>query len=491
MTQGAIPVPKRDLRQSDDRRRGLAALRGRGVDALRWFRALPLHLRFALVGGLVSLIGMSVIGAFVSSRIENGVVRNSAISAAIYMESFIAPLSQDLAEDQTLSPASIARLNAVLTQPPVADEILSVKIWKSGGVIAYANDKDLIGQRFEPTDDLTRAWQGDLLAGFDELDDDESEGERALGVPLLEVYNPIHSIGTGEIIAVAEFYQNATELERDLARARLTSWAVIACVSLATFFALFGIVRAGHRTIEAQRSELQTRMCQLSDVSQTNVELRQRIQHSAEQFATHNEQHLRRVGAELHDGPAQALAFAQMRIGAWKDRSDGPAEATQILGALGEALDDIRSLARGMVLPALEGGSVAETIQRAANAHSARTMTTVDLDGNDDDAADRRPELAHLICIYRFVQEGLANAWRHGGATDQRVAWTIEGDALTVTVSDAGPGFDPDANAASDRIGLHGLRERLQSVGGRFDVDSAPGRGTRITMHLELGHGAA
>ena len=64
------------------------------------FHDLPLHRRFAIVGGIVSLIGMVLIGAFVNSRIETAVVRNSAISAAVYMESLIAPLSQELADGE-------------------------------------------------------------------------------------------------------------------------------------------------------------------------------------------------------------------------------------------------------------------------------------------------------------------------------------------------------------------------------------------------------
>ena len=115
--------------------------------------------------------------------------RNSAISAAVYMESLIAPLSQDLADGNELSREQRANLEEILARPAVRERILSVNIWKDAGLVAYARDPDLIGQKFEP--------KGDLFAGDDELDHDESEGERVLGVPLLEVYTPIHSIRSG------------------------------------------------------------------------------------------------------------------------------------------------------------------------------------------------------------------------------------------------------------------------------------------------------
>ncbi|SMX41959.1 sensor histidine kinase [Maliponia aquimaris] len=459
------------------------ALRDTLRRAVTAYRRQPLTIRFALVGGLVSLLGMALIGAFVGERIKSAVVRNSAISAAVYMESFIAPLSQDLAGQNLLSAEAQARLAEMLEREGVKGRILSIKIWKRGGLIAYASDPALIGQTFAPTDDLRAAWAGQLIAGFDELEHAESASERALGVPLLEVYNPIHSIGTGEVIAVAEFYQNATELQQDLKVARLTSWAVVASVAGATFLALYGIVRAGSQTIARQHGELRHRIAEITRISNQNAQLRQRVQSSSERAAALNEALLRRVGAELHDGPAQVLALANLRIGAWK-RGSGDEELDMIHRALEEALSDIRGLARGLVLPELEGLSAAEAIRRAAEAHAERTQTEVVLDGMAEDG--QRPGLPHLICIYRFVQEGLMNAWRHAEGRGQCVVWTTEGADLVVTVSDDGPGFDPDRAEGTGRIGLEGLRERVQSVGGSFALLSRPGTGTTLTMRLHL-----
>lgn len=448
-------------------------------------RSLPLHRRFATVGGIISLIGMMLIGAFVSARIESAVVRNSAISAAVYMESLIAPLSQDLADGNELSQERRANLEEILARPAVADRILSVKIWKEGGFVAYASNEALIGQNFEPTDGLRQAWQGDIFAGFDKLDNAESRSERALGLPLLEVYNPIHSIRTGEIIAVAEFYQDASELKHDLSVARRTAWAIVAAVAAVTFLTLFGIVRAGSRTIEMQKSELEQRLNVITLVGLQNDRLRLRIQNASERFSALNEQLLRRIGAELHDGPAQALAFANMRISAWC-KAGGPEEAEVILRALEDALGDIRGLARGLVLPKLEGATISETIRRAADAHAERTQTEVIIDCGNTNDGNMRPGLPQLICIFRFVQEGLTNAWRHADGVGQRVEFEMQGALLAVTVSDQGAGFDPNTKIDTSRIGLAGLRERVQSVGGVFDVYSALGQGTRLTMRLPV-----
>ena len=93
-------------------------VRTRGWGALcalrRRLGGWPLHHRFALAGSVVTLVGMVIIGTIVSGSITSGVVRNSAISSAVYMESFIAPLSQELAVAGSLSPQTIGRMDAIL-----------------------------------------------------------------------------------------------------------------------------------------------------------------------------------------------------------------------------------------------------------------------------------------------------------------------------------------------------------------------------------------
>ncbi len=88
------------------------------------------------------------------------------------------------------------------------------------------------------------------------------------------------------------------------------------------------------------------------------------------------------------------------------------------------------------------------------------------------------------ICIYRFVQEALNNAWRHAGGVAQSVAQRIEAGQLVVEVSDEGSGFDPAA-ARPEGLGLAGLRERVESLGGAFAIRSSPA-GTTLAMSLHI-----
>jgi signal transduction histidine kinase len=452
--------------------------------------AMPLHRRFALVGSAVTLAGMMVIGTWVSRQIETGVTRNSAISSALFMESYLAPLSQELATSEMFSAQTIERLHSLFAHPPLSDEIVAAKIWREGGLLAFSSEADMIGQRFEPGEALRRAWEGELTASFDDLHDEENARERETGVPLLEIYNPIHSIVTGEIIAVAEFYQDATELRSDLRTARTKSWAVVAAVTLATFAALYGIVRNGGLTIARQHVALTRQLREVARVSAQNETLRHRVQAASRRASETNERQLRRISADLHDGPAQALALASLRFDALMHRANlgsGDGEAAELRRTLDDAMREIRDLCRGLSLPELDGRCIPETLEMAIAAHERRTGSTVLRRFAPAATHDRPAPHPVLICVYRFVQEGLMNAFRHAGGAGVAVTSETDGRRLVVSVSDAGPGFDPvDACTRSCGLGLSGLKERVESIGGEFSIGSAAGSGTLITLTLPL-----
>jgi signal transduction histidine kinase len=445
-------------------------------------------MRFAATGGAVMLIGMILIGSWVGGKIEDGVTRNSAITTALYMESFIAPLTQELSAQDTVSPATAARLDKLFREPHLAARIASVKIWKQGGLIAFSNDPGLIGARFAPSGSLRAAWNGSLSAEFNRIGDAEAVFERGRDLPMLEVYNPIHSTQTGEVIAVAEFYQIAEELEDDLFSARLMSWVVVASICTAMFGLLFGIVRRGARTIDHQHEELELRFAEVARVSEQNAALRRRIQRASLRASELNERHLRRISAELHDGPAQALALAALRLDTLPRRmanGDGEEELGVIRSSLADAMREMREISRGLSLPQIEGKSLAEVLALVIGAHERRTGTRVAADLGPCADSGRSLDHSAAICVYRFVQEGLSNAFRHGGGVGQSVSCAVDGDALTITLEDAGPGFD--SAAPSNGLGLAGLRERVESIGGEFRLEGRPGHGARLSMTLTPG----
>ena len=114
------------------------------------------------------------------------------------------------------------------------------------------------------------------------------------------------------MIAVAEFYEDATSLGQALAAARRQSWAIVAAVTGLVGIALFGIVHQASRVIEEQRSALKARVAETERMSTESRQLRLRAERASSRLTELNERLLRRISADLHDGPAQLVGLAAL-----------------------------------------------------------------------------------------------------------------------------------------------------------------------------------
>jgi signal transduction histidine kinase len=137
-----------------------------------------------------------------------------------------------------------------------------------------------------------------------------------------------------------------------------------------------------------------------------------------------------------------------------------------------------------LLLPELEQLTVEQTIERVLRGHRRRTGATVAVDCGE---LPEQAPLAIKIALYRIAQEALTNAWRHADGADHALRVERSGDRVRIEVCDDGPGFDAAAvDRAGDHLGLHGMRERVESLGGEFALESAPGCGTRVVATLPL-----
>ncbi len=486
----------------------------------RWMR-LPLEQRFAVAGGLVLALTAALMGQFLSAQIEQAVVNQTANSAAFYMESVLDPISHNITPEGQLSPNVSRALTEVFDNTDLGKRIVSYKIWGKDGLILQASDPAMIGRRFAVGGGLKAAWRGDIWASFDQHAEEEDAGERALGLPLLEIYAPIRLDWSGEIIAVAEFYEANPALAQTLGRARLKAWGVVAGVGLALGLTLFAIVRGGARTIEAQGGELRARLHDLRALTAHNKSLRQKVQQAAARAAARGEGQLRQISADLHDGPAQYLAYAALRLDGLRqtdspppdaapDQTPAPAQSRDrdldaVRDALGEAMREIRALSRGLALPELAGRSAAEVVRMSAQAHRELRLETVAvwidpaLEAPQDAPLPASsplpgPSPALRICLYRFAQEGLTNAARHAGGAE--MALRLErlpapqsapapnapenAPSLRLTVSSGGPHLGP----ITIGLGLSGLRDRVEALGGQFTLRPRATGGLDLIMDI-------
>jgi len=449
--------------------------------------------QFMVAGLVIVVIAALGLGQWVTRQIEASVVHRTAETTALFIESFIAPNLQEIAYSDALEPEHITALNDLLQGTPLGQNIVSFKIWDQQGKVLYSADPATIGQIFPVTEGLAAAWSGEVSSHISDLEKAENVQERAQESQLLETYSPVREISTGRIIAVAEFYQSVDDLQQDIASARQDSWLVVSLAMLLIYLLLSGFVGRASTTIEQQRVALSVQVTQLTELLAQNFTLHDRVRRAAARTTALNERILRRIGADLHDGPVQELSLALLRIdhvaiGVPANIPSAPSRAPieqdldVVQGSLQRALAEIRALSAGLGVPHLHELELGETVTRAVRVHEQRTQTAVALE------MDSLPDHASLpvkITVFRLVQEALNNAFRHAGGLGQRVVVVGQGGQLHIEIGDEGPGFSlQERTAWEEHLGLVGMRERVESLGGVFQLESAPGKGTRIIADL-------
>ena len=454
-------------------------------------RQSTLAQRFMLASLVILIAGMAGIGIWVGNQIKNGVIHRTGATTALYVDSFVAPLLQELGSTGELSPERHEQLDKLLQDTPMGQQIVTFRVWDPTGKVIFSTDDATVGRTFPISDGLANAILGQVSSEISQLEAEENVPQRAIRSELLETYSPVRLSGTNEVIAVAEFYQIVDALNQEIAAAQRRSWLVVGTVTLIIYLLLAGFVRRASDTIEQQRATLNDQITRLTELLAQNQELHERVRRAAGSVATLNERFLRRIGSELHDGPAQDLGLVLLKldalIGRWEQSQASPEfaeELTSIQSPLQNAHKEIRAISTGLSLPQLAELSLPETVIRAVRAHERRTGSRVKLN------VAPLPEQAALpvkITAYRVLQESLNNAYRHAGGANQQIQAFMDGDILVLEISDDGPGFVTQPTTTfNGHLGLVGMRERVESLGGIFSVKSEIGKGTQVTARRAL-----
>jgi signal transduction histidine kinase len=445
---------------------------------------LSLARRYLILSLVIVVLGGGVVAYALGLLIETSAINRTTAVTALYAESFVAPHLQSLASNSSLATGEIEALQGLLSDPGLSQRIVSYRIWSTDGEVLYAPQTQLIGRRFAMNGGRGAAAGGAVIGEISSLDDPENVYERERWDRLIEIYVPVRATGSSDIIAVAEFYQLPDELEADVARDRLIAWLLVAGASALAFVALLRVVRQGSHTIVQQQGELRRRVGELSRLLERNARLSDRIRNAAARTTAITEMERRRIGADLHDGPTQALAFAMLRLDAVHGGAGSDEHLAAVRGAVQDALADMRVISAGLRTPHLETVSLRDLVRQVVADHQRRAGTSVQVDV--DRLQDEAP-LATKIALYRILAEALSNATRHGGGAEVRVTGEPgDGRTLMLEVQDAGPGFDPLVAPVATHLGLAGMRERSEFLGGSFDVKAAPGDGTVVRVVLPL-----
>jgi two-component system, NarL family, sensor histidine kinase DegS len=198
-----------------------------------------------------------------------------------------------------------------------------------------------------------------------------------------------------------------------------------------------------------------------------------------------------RLSRELHDGVAQLVAHLLLRLDTIKELvqahrpQEAEAELERLHGVANEIYQDIGESITGLRTNLTERGLV-RALQDYVDQFEERHRIPTSL--RTDEAADQLSPLAALQ-VFRLIQEALTNIRKHAAAGEATVTLTSHGpDQLKIVVADDGQGFTPgrQRNSKARPLGLTSMRERVEALGGTFQVNSQPGSGTQVTATIPI-----
>lgn len=196
----------------------------------------------------------------------------------------------------------------------------------------------------------------------------------------------------------------------------------------------------------------------------------------------------RRLAMELHDYLAQILVVSRMKVAQLLSQKHDP-EVRKTLQAvdqlLHQSLDYTRSLVSELTPQALYESGLGAAIQWLGEQMRRQGVLDVEIDLGAP--ALPLPE-ADAVLLFHSIRELLFNVLKHGKINRAFVSVQCTQNVLSITVSDQGCGFDVSrlSEDHSDRFGLLSIRERMTALGGSFDLQSAPGKGTVASLHLPV-----
>ncbi len=454
------------------------------TEALAWVvRRFTLFKQFALLSLLILVVGAYIIGSYVSGEIKERVISRTSAITALYVESFLSPHLQELNASHQISPDHFARLDELLTGSSLGQKIVAFKIWHTDGQVVYANESSLVGRTFPIGGGLSEALSGQIHTAMSDLKDAENLYERERWGRLLETYAPVHEHNSGRVIAVSEFYQDPSEMEAEVASSQRKGWFIVGGSTTVMYLLLVGMVAGASNTIRRQHRRLE-------DLARRNAGLAERVRRAASRKTETDERLLKRVAQDLHDGPAQDISLALLRLEHSFER--GPAKPAELRDseltrtALNGALRQIRQICAGLRLPDLEELSIDQAVERAVAEHVEKTGSNVQLMiGTGLPPGD----LPRRIAMYRVTQEALNNAYLHGGSAFEEVKVVVDGGDFCLEVRDHGVGIaaaDDTRHEHRSHLGIRGMRERVEMLGGTLTVSRHPESGTLLRATLPL-----
>ena len=232
---------------------------------------------------------------------------------------------------------------------------------------------------------------------------------------------------------------------------------------------------------------LMIRQRKLRAEARLQQELHREQERAAHAVLEAEERERRRIAGDLHDGVGQMMSAALMKLNEAREKAPEGTQAEALtaraLALLSESYDEMRHISHQMMPNALLKAGLATAIREFVDKiDGASLQVELIIDGLDD----RLDEQTETV-IYRVIQEAVNNVIKHAGATRLSIQLANDAEGIAVTIEDNGRGFDPATLDRAQGIGVRNMYSRLALLKGTVEIDSAPGRGTVVSVFIPAG----
>ena len=229
---------------------------------------------------------------------------------------------------------------------------------------------------------------------------------------------------------------------------------------------------------------------QIAAIALQNAQSYRRLQELSRQVVSAQEEERQRLSRELHDSAGQILTALYINLGLLADEGVEDSELREQITEAAElartAHEEIRAASHALRPPALDTLGLNETLKSLCRDFARQANLKIAYEGADVPALSEQVS----ISFYRFLQEALTNVARHAQANTVQVILSYDGRELRLSVQDNGVGMlalnHLFATGRTGGVGLLGLRERFELIGGEVAVESWPEKGTRVAAQYRL-----
>jgi signal transduction histidine kinase len=213
---------------------------------------------------------------------------------------------------------------------------------------------------------------------------------------------------------------------------------------------------------------------------------RERLQALSHRLVEVQENERLYIARELHDEAGQALASLTLGLGQLERDAQDPAKIVTGVQALQQTVNSVQENLHRVAMDLRPACLDHLGLAAALNAfvEKLRRQVTVAVQFKLVGWGEEREAPEVDVALYRIAQEALANAVRHAHAAQIAVLLQRNDSGVILTVEDDGIGFDPEAATSSHQMGLIGMRERCEMLGGYLVVESKPGAGTTVVSEV-------